>query len=125
MTSHPISGVDFVSIPTRDYGAAVDFYANVLGLECSVEYDRVPGAEFQTGTLTLQIIDAAAIGRDFTPHAFPIALHVDDFAGACAELQARGVTFEHEFDSGVCHNALFHDPDGNAFLLHHRYAAKG
>jgi hypothetical protein len=25
------------------------------------------------------------------------------------------------WDSGVCHGAGFHDPDGNAILLHHRY----
>lgn len=35
------------------------------------------------------------------------------------------VEFIHAFDSGVCHNAFFRDPDGNAFLLHHRYAPKG
>jgi hypothetical protein len=25
-------------------------------------------------------------------------------------------------DTGVCHMALFHDPDGNRLLLHRRYA---
>ena len=25
-------------------------------------------------------------------------------------------------DSGVCHQAIFQDPDGNALILHHRYA---
>ncbi len=128
MTTAPpfaITGVDFICIPTRDFPAAKDFYANVLGLECSAEYDRVPGAEFETGTLTLQIIDAAAIGREFKPHAFPIALHVDDVDTARAELESRGVEFVHQFDSGVCHNAFFEDRDGNTFLLHHRYAPKG
>ena len=27
-------------------------------------------------------------------------------------------------DSGVCHMAPFKDPDGNALMLHHRYAPK-
>jgi hypothetical protein len=27
-------------------------------------------------------------------------------------------------DSGVCHMAHFRDPDGNALMLHHRYAPK-
>lgn len=28
-------------------------------------------------------------------------------------------------DSGVCHMAFFADPDGNALMLHHRYAPEG
>jgi catechol 2,3-dioxygenase-like lactoylglutathione lyase family enzyme len=119
-----VTGVDFVSIPITDYAAALEFYVDVLGLTPSTEYDRIPGAEFQVGNLTLQIIDAAAIGRSLTPHAFPIALQVQDMASARAELASRGVTFTHEFDSGVCHNAAFNDPDGNTFLLHQRYAPR-
>ena len=120
-----VTGVDFITMPTRNFAAAVEFYGNVLGLPCSAEYDRVPGAEFETGSLTLQVIDAEAIGREFHPHAFPIALHVEDFEAARAELESRGVSFIHTFDSGVCHNAFFQDPDGNALMLHHRYAPRG
>jgi predicted enzyme related to lactoylglutathione lyase len=123
-TTSVITGVDFICIPTKDFDAAVEFYGNVLGLPCSARYDRVPGAEFETGNLTLQVIDAAAIGREFKPHPFPIALQVQDMEAARAELESRGVTFMHAFDSGVCHNASFQDPDGNVFLLHHRYAPR-
>jgi len=123
-TTSVVTGVDFICIPTKDFDAAVEFYGNVLGLPCSARYDGVPGAEFETGNLTLQVIDAAAIGREFRPHPFPIALQVPDVEAARAELEARGVTFVHAFDSGVCHNAVFEDPDGNVFLLHHRYAPR-
>jgi hypothetical protein len=44
---------------------------------------------------------------------------------ARAELESRGVEFTHVSDTGVCHNAAFEDPDGNVFLLHHRYAPRG
>ena len=45
---------------------------------------------------------------------------------ARAELESRGVTFVPEtMDSGVCHMAYFSDPDGNALMLHHRYAPPG
>ena len=27
-----------------------------------------------------------------------------------------------DFDTGVCHMAFFRDPDGNALMLHRRYA---
>jgi hypothetical protein len=40
-------------------------------------------------------------------------------------LDAKGVTFLGEtFDTGVCHMALFTDPDGNDLMLHHRYAPR-
>jgi predicted enzyme related to lactoylglutathione lyase len=120
-----ISGVDFISVPTRNYAAAAAFYGSVLGLRCSATYERVPGGEFETGSLTLQVIDAAGIGREFHPHRFPIALHVEDIEAARAELESRGVSFLHILDSGVCHMALFEDPDGNALMLHHRYAPRG
>lgn len=110
--------------PDLDIDASIAFYGDVLGLPCSVRYDRVPGAEFEAGPLTLQIIDAKAIGRELKPHAFPIALRVADMASARAELAPRGVTFAHEFDSGVCHNAAFEDPDGNVLMLHQRYTPR-
>ena len=83
-----ISGVDFVAVPTRNYAAAAAFYGTVLGLPCSAVYDRVPGGEFETGSLTLQVIDAEAIGREFVPHRFPIALHVEDIEAAGEERAA-------------------------------------
>jgi catechol 2,3-dioxygenase-like lactoylglutathione lyase family enzyme len=120
----PVTGVDFVTVFVKDYDAATEFYGSLLGLPCSARYGHVNGSEFETGSLTLQVIDAAAIGREFKPHAFPIALHVEDIEAARAELESRGVEFIHAFDSGTCHNAFFEDPDGNTYLLHHRYAPK-
>jgi hypothetical protein len=32
------------------------------------------------------------------------------------------LTFPEVYDTGVCQMAFFADPDGNALLLHHRYA---
>ena len=38
---------------------------------------------------------------------------------------AVGVAFAGDtFDTGVCHMAFFADPDGNALMLHHRYAPR-
>jgi len=119
-----ITGVDFVTVPTRNYDAAVEFYGTVLGLPCPVVYDRVRGAEFETGNLTLQVLDAEVMRLEDHARA-PIALHVEDVEAARAELESRGVTFLHAFDSGVCHNAVFNDPDGNVLILHHRYAPRG
>jgi len=124
-----VTGTDFVSIPTRDLAASREFYGTVLGLPCSAVWQRgdapALGAEFETGTLTLALIDSAAVGREFHPNTLPVALHVDDVAAARAELESRGVTFHGDIlDSGVCHQAFFADPDGNALALHHRYAPR-
>ena len=120
-----VTGVDFLFVPTQDFERAAAFYEGVLGLSCSARYGRVPGGEFETGTLTLQIIESAAIGREFRPLGGAIALHVEDVAAARAELEARGVSFAADtMDTGVCHMAPFADPDGNALLLHHRYAPR-
>ena len=120
-----ITGTDFICLPTKDYAAAAEFYGDVLGLRNSATYQHAPGGEFETGNLTLQIIDAAAIGREHVPHAFPLALHVDDVAAARADLEERGVRFVADtIDSGVCHMAIFADPDGNVLMLHSRYAPR-
>jgi predicted enzyme related to lactoylglutathione lyase len=118
-----ITGVDFVFLPTKDFAAASRFYGEQLGLPCTARYGRVPGGEFQAGQLTLQVIESEAIGRTFQPSRDPIAFRVDDVQAARRELEARGVSFSAEtIDSGVCHMALFEDADGNALMLHHRYA---
>ena len=120
-----VKGVDFVTVFVKDYPAAVEFYGTVLGLPHSVDYGRIPGGEFETGSLTLQVVDAAAIGREFQPSGHPIALRVEDVEAARAELESRGVEFSADtMDSGVCHMAAFEDRDGNVLMLHHRYAPK-
>jgi len=118
-----IKGVDFVCVPTPDFDAAVAFYGDVLGLPCIDRYGQMPGAEFQAGNLTLAVMETKAFGQEFRPNAMPIALQVDDVAAAREQLEAAGVEFVTDvFDSGVCHQAIFKDPDGNPLGLHHRYA---
>ena len=118
-----ITGVDFITVPTRDFERAREFYGGVLGLERSKQWGDMPAAEFETGTLTVAVMQSDAFGIEFERHSHPIALHVDDVATARAELEAQGVAFHADtIDSGVCHMAHFSDPDGNSLMLHHRYA---
>jgi predicted enzyme related to lactoylglutathione lyase len=124
-TAIAITGVDFATVFVKDYPAAVEFYGQTLGLEHSVDYGKIPGGEFETGNLTLQILDAAAIGREFEPNGHPIAFHVEDVEAARADLESKGIAFAAEtMDSGVCHMAFFADPDGNSLMIHHRYAPR-
>ena len=120
-----IKRTDFVFLPVTSFEKAEQFYGGVLGLECSARYRDDFGGEFETGSLTIQLIDAAKIGREFEPSKGAIALHVDDVEAARAELEARGVTFKGDtIDSGVCYQAIFEDQDGNTLILQHRYAPR-
>jgi predicted enzyme related to lactoylglutathione lyase len=120
-----VTGVDFVSIPAKDLAASMDFYGNVLGLEAGKTWgqENPLGAEYETGTVTLALIDVARLGIEFGATTVPIAFQVDDVPAAREELEAKGVEFVSDLiDSGVCHQAIFKDPAGNSLGLHHRYA---
>jgi predicted enzyme related to lactoylglutathione lyase len=120
-----VTGVDFITVPTQDFEKAEQFYGDVLGLERSKQWGNMPAREFETGSLTIALMQSDAFGVEFERHSHPIALHVDDVAEARAELEGKGIEFVADtMDSGVCHMAHFRDPDGNALMLHHRYAPK-
>jgi predicted enzyme related to lactoylglutathione lyase len=124
-TQQLVTGVDFVGMPTKDVEAAARFYGDTLGLERSVYNPERNYAEFETGNVTLSLYNAEKMGLEHHINPNPIALHVDDVAAARAQLQGRGVDFSGDIlDTGVCHMAFFADPDGNAFMLHHRYAPR-
>ncbi len=120
-----VTGVDFITVPTQNFEQAEQFYGDVLGLERSKRWGSMPAREFETGSLTIALMQSDAFGVTFAPHSHPIALHVDDVESARAELEEKGVEFVADtMDSGVCYMAHFRDPDGNALMLHHRYAPK-
>jgi hypothetical protein len=103
-----ITGTDFITVATKDYERAAEFYGGVLGLEFGKRWGSMPAGEFESGNLTIALMQS------------------DAFEGAKAELESRGVTFRGEpLDSGVCLQAFFADPDGNALAIHHRYAPPG
>src|SRR5829696_8428886 len=115
-----ITGLDFVGIPSQDADRARSFYVDTLGLRP----DPNSSYEVWCGETCFGIWEPEKMGMTFQPqkNAHP-ALHVQDVAAARAELEAKGVVFAGEtFDTGVCHMALFTDPDGNDLMLHSRYA---
>ena len=118
-----VTGTDFITLATRDYDAAAEFYGNVLGLQFSKRWGDMPAGEFETGNLTLALVQTDAFGMEFKPSSSPIEFRVDDVPAARAELESRGVEFRGDIiDSGVCHQTFFSDPDGNALGIHHRYS---
>jgi len=126
MSNTVITGTDFITVATEDFDAAQRFYGEVLGLPLSKRWGNMPAGEFETGNLTVAVMQSDAFGIEFRANNHPIEFHVDDFEAAKAELESRGVEFKGEpIDSGVCHQAFFEDPDGNTLAIHHRYAPPG
>ena len=118
-----VEQVDFVSVLTQDIPRARQFYGETLGLPIETEGEN--DLEFTLGQVTLDVFNPASIGQPFAPSPAGIAIRVPDVAAARATLEAKGVEFDGEIvDSGVCHFAFFKDPDGNALMLHRRYAPR-
>jgi catechol 2,3-dioxygenase-like lactoylglutathione lyase family enzyme len=120
-----VNGVDFITVPTQDYERAAKFYGETLGLPFGKRWGNMPAGEFETGNLTIAVMQSDAFGIEFRSNNHPIEFHVDDFDAAKAELESRGIEFRGEvIDSGVCLQTFFEDPDGNTLAIHHRYAPK-
>jgi predicted enzyme related to lactoylglutathione lyase len=119
----PITGVDTVGIPSQDAERARSFYLETLELRP----DQNARYEFWVGQTCFAIWEPARMGMEFKPIENGLALlHVEDVEAARAELEARGVEFLGDtFDTGVCHMAIFLDPDRNQLVLHKRYAPYG
>jgi catechol 2,3-dioxygenase-like lactoylglutathione lyase family enzyme len=115
-----ITKLDFIGIPSTDADRSRAFYVDTLGLRP----DEKGRYECWAGDTCFAIWEPAKQGMPFAPqkNAHP-ALHVEDVKVAREELEAKGVEFIGDvLDTGVCHMALFTDPDGNDLMLHHRYA---
>jgi len=116
-----VEKVDFVSVLTRDLPRAKQFYGETLGLPIESEGDG--DLEFSFGQVTLDVFDPSSIGEEFAPSPAGIAIRVPDVAATRAELEAKGVEFDGEIvHTKVCDMTFFKDPDGNALILHRRFA---
>ena len=115
--------VDFVAVPVRDLARADRFYGETLGLERNPNSDE-RWVEYETGNVTLALVQPEAMGREFRPLPFAaIAIRVADVEEARRRLEEAGIEFSREvYDSGVCKMAALTDSEGNGLLLHRRYA---
>ena len=115
-----IGRVDSVGIPSTNTERSRAFYVHTLGFRP----DERSSNEFWVGETCFGIWEPERFGVEFQPQRNGIALlQVRDVAAARTELEAKGVEFDGEtLDTGVCHMATFADPDGNALVLHRRYA---
>ena len=105
---NPVTGVDFVAVPSTDWHRSRAFYVETLGLRP----DEHGQSEFWVGDTCFGIYEPATFGMEFAPQKNAhLALHVEDVAAARAELEGKGVEFFGEIlDTGVCHMAFFTIP---------------
>ena len=116
-----IERTDFMSVPVQDMGRAKRFYSETLGLHSPNLDEGWP--EFETGNVSLYLVDPTRFGQEFRANVAHLALRVTDVAAERAKLEEAGVEFFGDIrDTGVCHMAFFQDTEGNALMLHRRYA---
>ena len=62
-----LNGVDFIAFPTKDWEAARKFYGETLGLPFGKQWGEMPAGEFETGTVTIALMQVDAFNIDFSP----------------------------------------------------------
>jgi catechol 2,3-dioxygenase-like lactoylglutathione lyase family enzyme len=118
-----VQRVDYIRVPVTDMEKANRFYGELLGLERNPNSPGEDWVEYETGNVTLAVMTPHTHDYEFTPlPPGTLVLRVANVAAARAQLEAAGVQVNELWDSGVCRGAGVRDPDGNAILLHRRYA---
>ena len=116
--------IAFSCYPVTDFARARGFYEGVLGLKSTLLYGEPGGmqwAEYDIGGGTLSI--GCAPQMKPSPDGCSVALEVEDFDAAVAQLRQHQVRFRFEpLETPVCRMAIIFDPDGNSLLIHQRKA---
>ena len=113
------SGIEHFAIASPNPKRLAEWYVSNLDFEISFEYAGNYFVEAQNGSL-IEIIPAEGERLETgirTPGIRHIAISVDDFDAAFAQLKTQGVKFEGEpYTNGGNRLVFFADADGN--LVH-------
>jgi len=121
-----VTEIAFSCYPVTDIARARTLYEGLLGLTPAMDHQTGNGhwVEYEIGSGTLAI--GSAPGWSPSKDGCSVALEVEDFDQAIAELQAAGVPFHFgPLETPVCHMAFVFDPDGNAVCIHRRKPGHG
>jgi catechol 2,3-dioxygenase-like lactoylglutathione lyase family enzyme len=111
--------IDHVALRCASLEVTKDWYVSVLGFEHVLpgQWDGVPMV-LRLGSTSIALFPEKESGPSaVNGRAWHLALRAptyDDFRGAQAELDARGIPFQFR-DHEIAHSIYFTDPDG--FLL--------
>jgi predicted enzyme related to lactoylglutathione lyase len=114
--------IAFSCYPVTDLKRAKEFYEGTLGLKQTTIWgdENQAWIEYDIGPSTLAITNFPSEWKP-SPDGGGVALEVDNFDSAIAELRKAGIKFRVEpMESPVCHMAIVFDPDGNAVCIHKR-----
>jgi predicted enzyme related to lactoylglutathione lyase len=114
--------IAFSCYPVTDLKRAKQFYENTLGLKQTTVWgdDNQAWIEYDIGPSTLAITNFPSEWKP-SPDGGGVALEVENFDSAIAELKKAGAKFRVEpTESPVCHMAVVFDPDGNSVCIHKR-----
>jgi predicted enzyme related to lactoylglutathione lyase len=119
-----VNEVAFSCYAVTDMARARAFYEGVLQLKPSTIHDGEKGkfVEYELGPHTLAIGSAPG----WTPNSdgCSVALEVEDFDAAIADLKKQNVVFRMgPLDAPHCRMAMIFDPDRNSICIHKRNAA--
>jgi predicted enzyme related to lactoylglutathione lyase len=116
-----ISEIAFACYPVTDMARARSFYEGILGLTAAMDHkmEDEQWVEYEIGAGTLAISNAPGIKP--SKDGCSVALEVDDFNRAIAELRAANIELHFgPIETPVCHIAFIRDPDGNPIVIHKR-----
>jgi predicted enzyme related to lactoylglutathione lyase len=115
-----IQDIAFVLYPVADVAKARAFYAGVLGLAETANWQD-QWIEYDLGNGTLAITGGQPGAQ--AGNGAMAAFEVKDFDAAAAFLKEKSIPWSMEpFESPVCRGACIKDPDGNQIMIHQRKA---
>jgi len=116
-----ITEIAFSCYAVTDMARARKFYEGVLGLKPTTVHDSEHGqwVEYEFGPYALALGASPAFKPG--PDGCTVALEVEDFDAAIAQLRAHDVKFRIEpTPTPVCHMAFIYDSEGNLICIHKR-----
>jgi glyoxylase I family protein len=97
----------------------VAFYRDVIGLadEVRPEIPGIPGHWHRVGDQQLHLVGAPPSGTPIDPTGHHYCVDVDDLDAAVAELEERGIEYEHAVQGAGTVQIWIRDPAGNTVEL--------
>lgn len=113
------SGVEHTAIAAKDTDGLAAWYCETFGFTVAYKNAKEPPTYFvKLGDSLIELIPASDSARQDRENADPglshLAISVDDFDGAVADLEAKGVTVGNVREaSGGVKVGFLEDPEGN------------
>jgi predicted enzyme related to lactoylglutathione lyase len=117
-----ITEIAYTVLPVTSLVKARSFYEGTLGLKATQVFEKgdLGFVEYDIGASTLAIGAGAPLFKP-SKDGGAVALEVDDFDAAIAEVKKSGCALKMEpHETPVCRMAVLTDPDGNFLMIHKR-----